>query len=149
MSCALRVTIHERDPILLDMGQYWVPSLLSTVQAVAAALRAGNSDQQPGVRRLTGTAVLVGSQRAHADQSSIQEASEQLSAGSHENACVMVAASALKDCCDTAAESVSLHSIVAQPLHARSKIWRNDLNLKDDTQQLIKGYFAAPGARIA
>lgn len=150
MSYMLRVTINERDPILLDMGQFWMPSLLSTIQAVKAAVKAGealSNAQRSGLQRRTGASASVDNLKTEGGHGAVQMAAGPLSSHLCQKASSAVVASALGRgaCCMTASDALYIHSIVAHPLHARSKLWRNDLNLKDNNQQIVKGYFAAPG----
>lgn len=158
MSCALRVTINERDPICLDMGQFWTPSLLNTLQAVQAAVRAGeatttiNRQRSTLAQRRNGASRSADNLVADVRQGSMQLAVGPVSSKQCQKACVAIVASALGRgagaCCGTPADALYLFSIIAHPLHGRSKIWRNDLNLKEDTQQIMKGYFAAPGKHL-
>lgn len=143
------VTSEERDPVLLDLGQYWIPSLASTIQAVKAATagsQATSSMQQlPGSRHQNDVIQAVNDRLQEALKYGMTGLLQQRNI----KAFIAVAASALMSGQNvngvTAADGINLYSIVAHPLQTRSQLWRNDLNLKEETQKLTRGYFDAPG----
>lgn len=129
------------------MGQFWVPSLGSTLQTAAAAAGATkNAEDQttgPVHRRLT--AQRRGKSRSTNDALLLQRMQLQMHGS---NAAVVAAATALVGAArdqTVGRIALQLYSVLARPLSARSKVWKSKLKVPPSAQQMAKGYFEAPG----
>lgn len=133
---------QDRDPVLLDLGQYWIPRLASCIEAVTATKALDLTHKHTA----SPLAVELG-RRSSVPFGLGHKLLMQLHSS---NAAVAAAALAMVRGSEAAGSSnpgLQLHSITARPLHARSKLWNGKLNLAASTQKITKGYFDAPGKR--
>lgn len=145
----MNIGTHDRDALLLDMGQFWVPSITSTLHAATAAAPSAADAKARGLHHTV--SVLrghsgAGLQRASSGGNRGDAALKQFLHMHGSNAAVTASAAAVVD--GAVAQQcpvLHLHSILARLLHTRSKIWKGELNLSQGMQQIAKGYFEAPG----
>jgi len=127
----------KADPILLDMGEFHAPGMITTLQATALAAASANAACLSEAAQLpnSSSAVLGPRQSLECQSAAIAAAAiatVQGKAGINQ----------------PALRTLHLYSIFARPLQARGKIWKGQLNLKDDVQPVAKGFFDAPGVSV-
>lgn len=120
----LRMDVLDRDPLLLDMGQFWVPTF-------GRQSAAGGSTAEPP---------------SHGGQECPSHAAMAAAGANME---VDAAPAATSQGCPLANHHMTgvlqLYTVVARPLCARVKAWPSTLNLKKGVQQLGRGFLEAPG----
>lgn len=142
LSSAMCIVSHDRDAILLNMGQYWISGLVSTIHAVTEQTGKHNTTHTVGLGVLRGRR-SVDSSDTHQHTASTKPVLQLQGSGAAIAAAS--AAAAGSSSAEASLESLQLYSILARPLHARCKVWRGKLLLPQGAQQIAKGYFAAPG----
>lgn len=117
---------------MLDMGQYWLPDIMVSVQA-----RGDNLETiDEGV---LGAADGAGANWIFSSVDILP--SDGISAPLGRAAVAVVHCTKRRP----AYKSLFLYSVHAQPLCARAKAWTNKLNLPSAVQRVAKGYHEAPG----
>eukprot|EP00775_Hariotina_reticulata_P010840 gene10840-10996_t len=123
--------------LLLDMGQYHAPNLLSALEAANNSAAVSQGQPSAGNQALLGGA----QHNCSMDKTSHLRAC---------NAAVLAVAAAMSPKGSVISEpSLHLYSVLAQPLHARAKAWKGRLNFKTSAQTVAKGFFEAPGTAAA
>eukprot|EP00878_Enallax_costatus_P033120 GHUV01036507.1.p1 GENE.GHUV01036507.1~~GHUV01036507.1.p1 ORF type:complete len:715 (+),score=212.45 GHUV01036507.1:3-2147(+) len=167
--------VHETDAIVLDMGEYVLPSLASVISAAAEgclpAFDMGSpfstpkpepaaASKHPGLagalRVMVAeaiSAVTAMPASTAAPQAAPPEAAAPRGVGTLAvDASVSLAASAAlgrSAVTDLASQTLQLCCILPRSLRDRQKLWLANLNVKEGTQQTVKGYFDAPGTTAA
>lgn len=152
----------DTDALLLDMGEYFLPTLGPVIpaaaggEAPAVGVDVSNPLARPSavpssaVSTLTRDPSADGSQTAQptADllvppAAQAAEADAAISdAGVSVAAAAVLGSSAVPD---LANQCLQLYSILPRTLHERAKLWLNNLTFREGTQQIVKSYFDAPG----
>eukprot|EP00878_Enallax_costatus_P019307 GHUV01020367.1.p1 GENE.GHUV01020367.1~~GHUV01020367.1.p1 ORF type:complete len:869 (+),score=259.19 GHUV01020367.1:252-2609(+) len=151
----------DTDALLLDMGEYFLPTLGPVIPAAAGgeapsvgldvsnplargsgapplnkdiSVESGQSLQPPA-----GLPVATATSAAADDV-------ELLDAGVSVAAAAVLGSSAVPD---LANQCLQLYGILPRTLHERAKLWLNSLTFREGTQQIVKSYFDAPGTGVA
>lgn len=144
---------HDTDALLLDLGEYFLPTLAPVIPAAAGgevnplsrdsttsspqAPPAATASQGPRNKDVDMcTAIPVAAEGPSAASAAIFDA------GVAAVAAAMYGSSAVPG---LAGESLQLYSILPRSLHQRAKLCSNSLTFREGTQQTIRSYFDAPG----
>lgn len=136
----LSIVSSERDPLMLDMGQLWVPSLVSCMEAVTTTRTLDTTNKH----NASPLATLLG-RKSNLPFAPGQKPLLHLLGGNAAIASAAVAAVHGSEAASNSSLGLQLFCVVPRPLHARCKIWKGKLNLTSATQFIKKGYFDAPG----
>lgn len=148
LGCGAKGRQRDTEPLLLDMGQFWVPSISSMLGALAAKAATNRQEsQQCDLSRVTTAAIAVIQDfQASPDSTVAQSVSVQPGGTRAATAAAAVAVLCGELEVDTLTRhSLRLHSITARVHYERSMAWTSQLNFPGDVQKMAKGYFEAPG----
>lgn len=134
----------DAEPLLLDVGQFWVPGLC---QALGSLLTASAAQGLVATRATRQSAEIRWSSSSSGSPAPAHGASLQEVPNSANAAAVAAAVVAIKRGGSPGATAchLQLYTLIPHRLRARCKLWEGKLNLKQGAQQISKGYFAAPG----
>eukprot|EP00775_Hariotina_reticulata_P007361 gene7361-7572_t len=122
----LRIDVPDRDPLVLDMGQFWMPSF-------DRHSAAGGSTAAPPPHRHEDLSLAAAGANMEVNATQTAAASQGCPLANH---CIKGV--------------LQLYTIVARPLCARVKAWPGRImNFNDGVQQIGRGFLEAPAASLA
>lgn len=145
LGCGARARQKDTEPLLLSMGQFWVPSISSV--AAAATTAVANGQDHASMGRVT-TAAISLLQDKHTSLDSTVAQSLSLQPADSKPATTAAAVAVYYGGQEVDAltrHSLQLHSITARVHYERLMAWTSQLSFPSDTQRMTKGYFEAPG----
>jgi hypothetical protein len=130
----------DNDALLLDMGEYYVPSLAPIIPAAASGSSSGTDG---GGSTAASTAVGRILAAAGAGRAAVAAAAAAAVPGSASKADIKAGSSSSGA---LAPQTLQLYSISPRPLADRAKQWGGRLHFKQASEVMARPFFDAPGA---